>query len=153
MKRRSAERSPIPKFLNGCFPRAAARCSGDEDRCTIYTVQPASCADDLQTDKPEITFGPYLPSDSDRLAYQFRGQTGRNSLRRQSCAGFGILQAGRLHHKSLSEQHLLQVGVVPTGGEAFVLHADLQRVIVLQKAQRRATEDAEVGVGVAKTNA
>lgn len=32
---------------------------------------------------------------------------------------------GRLHVNSLSEQHLLQVGVIPTGGEAFVLHADL----------------------------
>ena len=58
---------------------------------------------------------------------------------------------GRLHHKSLSEQHLFQVGVIPTGGEAFVLHADRERVIVLQEAQRRATQDAEVGIGVAKT--
>jgi hypothetical protein len=32
---------------------------------------------------------------------------------------------GRLHHKSLSEEHLFQVGVIPTSGEAFVLHADL----------------------------
>jgi GAF domain-containing protein len=31
---------------------------------------------------------------------------------------------GRLHHKSGSEEDLLQVGIVPSGGEAFVLHAD-----------------------------
>jgi hypothetical protein len=61
------------------------------------------------------------------------------------------LEAGRLHHKSLSEQDLFQVGVVPAGGEAFVLHADGERVVVLQKAQRRATQNAEVGVGMAQT--
>ncbi len=82
--------------------------------------------------------------------YELRSMPGKFSGMQMVCI---MYVAGRLHHKSLSEQHLLQVGVVPTGGEAFVLHADLQRVIVLQKAQRRATEDAEVGVGVAKTNA
>ena len=41
--------------------------------------------------------------------------------------------------------------VVPIGGEALVLDADLQRVIVFQEAQGRATQDAEVGVGMAPT--
>jgi len=61
--------------------------------------------------------------------------------------------AGRLHDNSLSEQHLLQVGVVPSRGEAFVLDADLERVVVLQQAQRRPTEDAEVRVGMAPAQA
>jgi hypothetical protein len=55
--------------------RAAVRFSGGEDRCTIHTVRPAPSADDLQTDKPEFTFGPYLHSDNDLLVYQFHGQT------------------------------------------------------------------------------
>ena len=59
-----------------------------------------------------------------------------------------IQQVGRLHVKSLSEQDLLQVRVVPTGGAAFVLHADLDRLVILQQAQRRTTEDAEVRVGM-----
>jgi len=46
--------------------------------------------------------------------------------------------AGRLHHKSLPEEDLFEVGGIPTGGEAFVLHAELQRVVVLQEAQRGA---------------
>jgi hypothetical protein len=61
--------------------------------------------------------------------------------------------AGRLHHKSFSEEDLFQVGVIPASDKVFVLHADLQRVVVLQQAQRRATEDAEVGVGMAKPHA
>jgi hypothetical protein len=36
-----------------------------------------------------------------------------------------VRTAGRLHHKSLSEEDLLQIGVIPTGGKAFVLDADL----------------------------
>jgi len=40
-------------------------------------------------------------------------------------------EPGRLHHKLLSEEDLLQVGVVPTCGEAFVLDADLEHVVVL----------------------
>ena len=38
---------------------------------------------------------------------------------------------GRLHHKSFSEQDFFEVAVVPTGGEAFVLDADLERGLVL----------------------
>ena len=36
---------------------------------------------------------------------------------------------GRLHVKSLCKQDLLQVGVVPAGGETLVLHADLERLV------------------------
>lgn len=60
---------------------------------------------------------------------------------------------GRLHDKSLRKQHLLQVGVIPAGSEAFVLHADLERLIVLQQAQRRTPKDAEVRVGMSATEA
>ena len=70
---------------------------------------------------------------------------------RGACVLYWGMVSGRLHHKSLSEEDLFEVGVVPTGGEAFVLHADLRRVIALQEAQRRAAEDAGVGVRVAKT--
>ena len=38
--------------------------------------------------------------------------------------------------------------VIPAGGEAFVLHADLERLVVLWQAQRRTAEDAEVRVGM-----
>ena len=37
----------------------------------------------------------------------------------------GLRSPGRLHHKSLSEQHFFQVAVIPTCGETFVLDADL----------------------------
>jgi transposase len=40
--------------------------------------------------------------------------------------------SGRLHLKSCSEQHFLEIVLVPTGSEAFVLDADLQRGFVLQ---------------------
>lgn len=78
----------------------------------------------------------------------------RGTLRMLAFAGgmAAYLSPGRLHRKSFSEQDLFQVGVVPTGGETLVLDADLQRVVVLQQAQRGATEDAEVGVGMAKTH-
>ena len=55
---------------------------------------------------------------------------------------------GRLHHKLLSEEHLWQVGVVPTCCQPFVFHTDLQGMIVSQQAQSGAAERAEVGVGV-----
>jgi hypothetical protein len=57
---------------------------------------------------------------------------------------------GGSHHKSLSEEHLFEVGVIPTGSEALVLYADLQRVVVLQQAQRCPAQDTEVGVGMAQ---
>lgn len=61
--------------------------------------------------------------------------------------------SGRLHLKLLSEEHLFQVGVIPTCCETFVLHADLQRMVVLQQTQSGAAEDAEVHIGMASSQA
>ena len=36
------------------------------------------------------------------------------------------LEAGRLHHKSLSQKDFFQVALIPSGDEAFVLDADLE---------------------------
>jgi hypothetical protein len=46
---------------------------------------------------------------------------------------------------------LLQVGIIPAGGEAFVFYTDLQRVVVFQQAQSCSTKDAEVGVSMTAT--
>ena len=48
-----------------------------------------------------------------------------------------------MHVKSFPEQDFFEIAFVPTGGEAFVLDADLERVLVFQQAERRAAEDAE----------
>ena len=57
-------------------------------------------------------------------------------------------QAGRLHHKLCSEQHLFQIAVIPAGGEAFRLHPHPLALLVLQQAQGHAANHGEVGVGV-----
>src|SRR4051794_4041264 len=36
---------------------------------------------------------------------------------------------------------------IPAGRESFVLHSDLRGLLVLQQAQGRPSEDAEVGIG------
>ena len=46
--------------------------------------------------------------------------------------------AGRLHHKSLSEQYFQQIIFVEGRKQAFVFDAHLLAVIVLQQAQGRA---------------
>ena len=33
---------------------------------------------------------------------------------------------GRLHHKSLAEKDFFEIGLIPTGGKAFVLDADVE---------------------------
>ncbi len=57
-------------------------------------------------------------------------------------------QTGRLHHNSPPAEDLFEVLIVPSGGEAFVLDSNLQRVIVLEQAEGRAAEAAEVRVGM-----
>ncbi len=61
--------------------------------------------------------------------------------------------SGRLHLKSRTEQHFLEVALVPACGETFVLDADLQGGLILQQAQRGAAKDAEIGIGVALADA
>src|SRR5262245_26460572 len=58
------------------------------------------------------------------------------------------IQAGRSPRNSLPEEGLFEVGIVPGGGEPPVRDPHLQGGVVLQQAQRRAAEDAEVRVGV-----
>ena len=60
---------------------------------------------------------------------------------------------GRLHHKLLAEKDLFEVVMVPGGSKAFVLDAQLERVVVFQQAQGCSTENTEVRVGVAATQA
>ena len=57
-------------------------------------------------------------------------------------------RTGRLHHNSPPAEDLFEVLIVPSGGEAFVLDSNLQRVIVLEQAEGRAAEAAEVRVGM-----
>ncbi len=59
-----------------------------------------------------------------------------------------ITHPGRLHHNSPPAEDLFEVLIVPSGGEAFVLDSNLQRVIVLEQAEGRAAEAAEVRVGM-----
>ena len=60
---------------------------------------------------------------------------------------------GRLHFKSRSEQDFQQVVLVPCCCEPFVFHAQLFGMVIFDHAQRRAAQDAEVGIGVAAANA
>ncbi len=59
-----------------------------------------------------------------------------------------LIPPGRLHHNSSPADDLFEVLIVPSGGEAFVLDSDLQRVIVLEQAEGRAAKAAEVRVGM-----
>src|SRR5215471_20387411 len=59
-----------------------------------------------------------------------------------------VATPGRSPRKSLPEEHLFQVGIIPGGGEPLVLDPHPQGAVVLQPAEGRAAEDAEVGVGM-----
>jgi hypothetical protein len=48
----------------------------------------------------------------------------------------------------LSEGYLLDIEIIPTVGEPFVLHTD-QGIVVFQESQRHATQDDGVGIGMA----
>ena len=74
-------------------------------------------------------------------------------MNRTLVSGVGGLWVGRLHHKLFSHQDFFEVAVVPAGGEAFVLDTDAGRRFLLQQTERRATQDAEVCVGVPIANA
>lgn len=64
-----------------------------------------------------------------------------------------VFRAGRLHHKSCSEQHLFQVVVVPASSESLRLHSHLPALLVLQQAQGHSPDDSEVGVGLPSSDA
>jgi hypothetical protein len=59
------------------------------------------------------------------------------------------ITAGRLHRKLFSNKDFGKVVVVECRCQPFVFHADLLGVIVLEQAQGRATQAAEVGIRVA----
>jgi hypothetical protein len=66
---------------------------------------------------------------------------------------FCLSGLGRLHHKSYAEEHFLGIGRVPSGDETLVLHAAIRGLLILQQAQRRAPEDAEVRITVTSPEA
>jgi eukaryotic-like serine/threonine-protein kinase len=61
---------------------------------------------------------------------------------------FGVAP-GRLHQKLFPNKDFSKVVVVECRCQPFVFHADLLGVIVLEQAQGRATQAAEVGIRVA----
>ena len=77
----------------------------------------------------------------------------KKSSRRISNTLSRACSSGRLHQKSFAEQDFGEIAFVPACDQSFVFDSHAAAVVVFEQAQGRASQAAEVGVGVPLANA